>query len=369
MNSDIRGPWLYSKNFDLIFFILPGLYLFLCYLPFFAFGEQYVSSFYYAHLVLFSYPHIFFMWASISSDVNGDRLSVTPVIGFVFVSILMFLGLALLKEKSHRELIGGMITWLGIFHIFMQHLGILKIYNRVQSKRGTDGPDGKEAFLMGLAFTLLANLGIVASFTSTTFQYEVFPGLMYSLPRPTIPKWGFLIYLLICVIVTMVLVYQVILKRLFRKAPLPVPQLLMILIIPLGRFLPYLFVPESSYSLIVLVGIIFHDIQYMGFVWGYEKHKLNIFAEEGIRVSPFQKFVQGDRWKTVTLGYFALAGVMAIGIVYLGPVWGFALFSGSSVSHYLVDGVIWKHKHNKNMKGFTSRLVGLRGNQLGKASP
>lgn len=342
MDSATPGLWLFSKKFDLLLLVLPGIYLSALYVPFFLSGMNvsYVFALYLFHHIFFSYPHMYTGGSTVIDDLKSRRMAKWPVVGCLLVSVALLCGL-LAADNSGLIILGSVVTWAGIYHQFMQHLGIVRIYNRVQERRSPGFLPVSDQRLIEVAFIFLTNAGLVWSFSQPQFEYFLLPGLKFYLHRPTLPWNGFIAYAVITTAIVLFLGYRLFVARRSERLPLPVPQILFLVICPVSCILPYAFLPEYAYALMFIMGTIFHDVQYMGFVWGYEKHKGR---------APLRPLRYLGR-------AFAFAGIMVVIGYFTGFFGAFVTFLTFTFAHYLIDGFIWKRKYNGNLPRFFDSLT------------
>lgn len=356
MNTE--NIWLFGRRYDLWFFILPGLYLFTFYIPYFYVGIQWVFLLYLIHHVVFSFPHMFFTGTSLHSDLGHRKVTRWPIIVCVLVAIASFFTIFSGAEFL-RNFTFGVILWWGIFHIYMQHLGIFKIYQQVQSKRRSDALSKGDLRFFNVMFFLSVNMGLLHALSSPPIEYVLLPELRFKLFSQIIPYGVFRVIFYGTLTALLVLLYRVVWLRSKRGEFIPWPQLLLLLVCSLSNSLPYVLLPDGGLGMALITQTVFHNIQYLGFVWKYEEIKVDLFLEEKLELRGLQRFVQNKQPGVFYLPAF-LFGAAMVGLLLWHPKFGFTLYLAVTFSHYLIEGFIWRRKYNRNMPGFVSRILQMK---------
>ena len=97
----------------------------------------------------------------------------------------------------------------------------------------------------------------------------------------------------------------------------------------------------------VAIATIFHNIQYFGFVWMFERERTGIMVEKRTGLQMPQRLVHMGAWKR----WFGVALLysLAICVFYLAAPKqvGLTLIYFLGFAHYIIDGHIWRGAHNK----------------------
>jgi len=132
----------------------------------------------------------------------------------------------------------------------------------------------------------------------------------------------------------------------------------MIIVALLTYVVPYLFIPLYAMPLAVAIGTIYHNIQYFGFIWMFERNRAKRFEEKNLPIQLPQKLVLKGSWGKffgLSLIYsFAIVGFYLVAPFQLGLV----LIYYVGFAHYIIDGLIWKKANNMDVELFLDRPLG-----------
>jgi hypothetical protein len=107
----------------------------------------------------------------------------------------------------------------------------------------------------------------------------------------------------------------------------------------------------------VAIGTIFHNVQYFGFVWLFERHRCEELRAANLPLHFPQRLVREKSW----VKYFSISIVYSFAMVVFSVVtphqMGMCLIYFLSVAHYVIDGYIWKRDHNRLLSPVLARIA------------
>lgn len=114
-------------------------------------------------------------------------------------------------------------------------------------------------------------------------------------------------------------------------------------------------VPNDQFFLTLALVACYHNLQYFAFC--YTHHHQRAVADPAA-TDLYSRLARDRRW-----GWWfvipVLAGVGFVGLAAtLPPLWNAALLNAAMISHYFVDGAIWRRKYYPRMGEFGRRRVG-----------
>lgn len=136
-------------------------------------------------------------------------------------------------------------------------------------------------------------------------------------------------------------------QQLVAGQALNLPKYLFLLsVIPLHWLTFHYLGPRES----VPVLTIFHNIQYHGIIWYYNRNRYRPSAEAT------QRYGWGPSWLTSHFSYYIIVGI-AFSLLYRIPgFWlgnhydlAFGLFAGFGLTHYYLDSRIWRVRHDEQL--------------------
>jgi hypothetical protein len=350
-----ESRWLASARFDLAFLILPGLYCLCLLVPYQWIGSAAVMPIYALYLVLFGLPHNYLTWATILPSASRKALPWKNILALIATSGIICVALFLSTRGRLGEQLLSAIAVLSIWHVYRQHHGIAKIYDAVQAKRERDPSIFADRELLSDFFGL-ASLGVVVwVFTHPNVHFLMSTDENYEFVHPLVSPGVFRFYLALTATTGVLGLKRAIYDRARKGLPLPWPQLALMMSALASFWGPYAFLPLDAMPLAMAIATIFHNLQYFAFVWLYERARSPDLAREDGLALP-QRLVSEGRWKA----YFALALVFsAVVITAYGIIprrFGTFVIYFIGVSHYLVDGAIWRARSNRHLGPALARI-------------
>jgi hypothetical protein len=350
-----RG-WLSGPLFDLALLILPGLACLLLVLPFVWYGPVVVMPIYTAYLVLFGLPHNYLTWATILPRQSRQALN-WELVRTMFLSSLALCALIPLSQGTEFcDWVLSAIALLSIWHVYRQHHGIAKIYDAVQSKRSGDSSIFVDRGLLSLFFGL-ASLGVLVwVFTHRDVSFLMSSDERYVFVHPVVPWRIYQLYMSITGAIGLVGLKRAVFDRIRAGKSVPVPQLALMTSALASFWGPYLFIPLSAMPLAMAIATIFHNIQYFGFVWLYERGRCEELAREGGTLALPQRLAAEGRWRPYLAWALAFSFAVIAAYAAFPHRLGMFLIYFIGVSHYLVDGSIWRNRDNRHLGRALGRI-------------
>jgi len=131
--------------------------------------------------------------------------------------------------------------------------------------------------------------------------------------------------------------------------PLPTAHLVSALTSGLSYLVAFACVPAQDYLLTLAIFISFHDLQYFGFVWHFQRRRAERLADEGVALDPIHRWAGANQWGR----YFGLAFAFSLGLVALLSAMpttaGLTIVVFHNTLHYLMDGWIWKRQNHATL--------------------
>lgn len=352
--------WMKSRKFDLAFFQLSGIVFLLFLIPYLAFGDSVVFPIYNFYLVFFGLPHNYLTWATIFPKQSQQSFNMQPVIAAIGICAVLSILIPITRGISLNDWILSFISYYSLWHAYRQHHGICKIYDSIQAKRFQDPTIFDDRKILNLFFGLASFSVVVWAFTHERIDYLLSSDEKYQLIYPVIPMNLFYAYCAITSFVGVWAVKKSVFDRAAKKKFIPYPQLVLMFIALLTYIVPYLFIPITAMPLAVAIATMYHNVQYFGFIWLFEnsrgKEIEKAASGEEFKSYPL-KLAAGGRWKT----YFALAFIYSLLIVVFYKITpsqvGLTFIYFLGISHYIVDGIIWKRTNNKHVSVMISALT------------
>nr|BFD31453.1 hypothetical protein GTC16762_10710 [Pigmentibacter ruber] len=353
--------WLKDKNFDLIFFHLSGIFALLLLTFYLWKGDAVIFPIYNFYLIFFGIPHNYLTWATLLPEQARKTFNMKPIYAAAIVCFIIVLLLPFTEGTTLNDWILSLISYISLWHAYRQHHGICKIYDTIQSKRFNDKTIYADRFYLNLFFPLALYSILLWVFTHENVQYFLSLDEKYNLIYPVIPKNIFYTYCAVTAVIGIIGLKKAIYDRNKQGRHIPWPQLSLMLIAILTYIVPYFFIPVTAMPLAVAIGTIFHNVQYFGFVWLFEKYRTKEMNEANISITFYQKLVSKNAW----IKYFSIAltySIMMIIFYLITPKHvGMTLIYFMALSHYIIDGYMWKKDINKTLSPVLHRISIAKG--------
>ncbi len=348
--------WLSSLKFDLPFFHLSGI-LCLFLLGFYLWkGDAVIFPIYNFYLIFFGIPHNYLTWATLLPGESRKNYNMKPIYSAALVCFIIVLLLPFTEGTSLNDWILSFISYISLWHAYRQHHGICKIYDSIQAKRSGDYSIFADREVLNLFFPLVLYGVLIWVFTHENVQYFLSINEKYNLIYPVIPKNIFYVYCLITTIIGILALKKVTWDRKKQGKFIPWPQLSLMTIAMLTYIVPYFFIPVSAMPLAVAIGTIFHNIQYFGFVWLYEKYRSKELIAAKVSLPFHQNLVHRNAW----IKYFSIALIYSVIMILFYLITpkhiGMTLIYFVALSHYIIDGYMWKKDINKTLTPVINRI-------------
>ncbi len=256
-----------------------------------------------------------------------------------------------------------MISYFAFWHCYRQHHGICKVYDAIQARRTGDATIFEDRKALDLFFAFGANLVIVWAFTHKSVRYLLSADEGYELVHPQIPLWLFHSLVAFAACVGIWGLKRAVWDRWRAGRMIPWPQISLMTVAIATYIVPYFFIPLEAMPLAVAIGTIFHNVQYFGFVWLFEKNRSREMGKLDLPLELPQRLAFQGGWKRyfgVALAYsFAVIGLYLV----LPHSFGLTLIYFLGFAHYVIDGYIWRRDHNGLLGASLSRMAGAASTQ------
>lgn len=358
MKSQSAALWLENKRYDQLFYwwsVLPCLALLV---PYLMYGSSVVLPIYVLYLVAFGLPHNYLTWAAIFPKTPRKQMNMRVVMLSCLVVFAICLTLPFTRGTHANDVILTVLALVSLWHAYRQHHGICKVYDVVQMRRTGDKQLMQDRKWMNIFMGLALNGIIVWAFTKDYFEYRLSHDESYVFVHPVLPSAVFYCYLAATIAAGALAIKTTIIDRVRRGVFVPWPQIGLATAAIASYIVPYLFIPLVDMPLAVAIGTIYHNIQYFGFVWMFEKNRTaNLIDNKQTLQMPQRLVAMGD-WKK----YFLLAFIysIAISIAYaaLPKSAGTVFIYFIAVSHYVIDGYVWRRGQNTGVSPAFARVAG-----------
>lgn len=339
------SPWLFSARHDLGWALASLLVPLLVYLPpYFAWGPAAVWPLYLVYVAGFATPHTWFTYAVMATPSGHHHHSRSTL----WVPLAMALGLVALLPVAAWA---GPWAWdafftatvlIGYHHVWRQHLGLWKLLDRRYLALSDAGADGPLAWLRGAAW-----VGFLAPVAYVWAQPEVAVVVdkqAFTLLHPMLPPW--LWGAMAGGSGLVALGALVALKPGSPGRPVPWGQLTALAVGALSYGLAFGLVAPKDFLLSVAIFITTHDLQYAGFVWGFQRRRAQAEAASGQALDRVHTWALQGRWAPY-FGLCFLFSALVVGAIALSPE-GLALILVvlHNHLHYFVDAFCWRRDHN-----------------------
>jgi hypothetical protein len=332
--SPLSIKWIVNAPTDLLLFIGSALAGYI-YLGLYVGLQIPLMLLYWIWSVGFDGPHVFGM----ASRTYFDREERQQRGKLLFGSLIFFfsLGPTLVLLQLQPLLILLVATW-AYYHVLRQHYGFMVLY-----KKKNNDLARKDNFLDRL---LLASMLIYPPF-QRFFIYRVNEmGIPSHWALSVVAPWlDPLLRTFLVVLLFVFLLRQG--EKIYNGEPLNLPKYLLLLaVIPL-HWLTYHYVgPKASVPIVT----IFHNIQYHGIIWFYNRNRYQPkpLAEKRYGWLP--------AWVTHRFAYYALAALLFSALYRIPGAWlgehydlAFGFFWGFGFTHYFLDSRIWRVSRDQEL--------------------
>ncbi|MEO0335134.1 MAG: hypothetical protein AAF202_01990, partial [Pseudomonadota bacterium] len=313
--------------------------------PYQVFGAVVIWPIYSLYLVVFGLPHNFLTWSVLlpknnRSSFQWETIRTAAIICLIFCALIPFT-----RNQELGNWILSLIAYYSLWHAYRQHHGICKLFDSIQSKRTGDLSLFSDRKALNLFFGLAAFSGTLWVFTHQDVHYLLSPTDQHKLIYPHIPFPVFQIYVAATLAIGAYAFKRVVYDRIKRGQFVPWPQIGLISVAIATYVVPFLFLPLEALPITVAIGTIFHNVQYFGFVWAFEKSRSEEY--QGRReLNALQKLVAGGKW--VQLAGLALVYSFAVIGLFLSLPHnvGLAVIYFIGFAHYVIDGYMWRRNIN-----------------------
>lgn len=349
--------WIATPTFDLNFFHISGLACLLLILPYFWMGPIVIFPIYNFYLIFFGIPHNYLTWSALLPASARKTFHMEPIYIAAIVCVIIALLIPLTEGTSMNDWVLSLIAYLSLWHAYRQHHGICKVYDAIQANRTKDYTIFNDRKYLNLFFGLALNGVILWVFTHPNIQYFLSADEKYNLIYPVVPRHVFQLYCLGSSLVGIIAFKKCILDRMKAKKYIPWPQISLMSIALLTYIVPYFFLPLSAMPIAVAIGTIYHNIQYFGFVWLFEKYRSKELISQEVPLQLHQRLVHQRSW----IQYFSIALMYSIVMLTLYTITprsvGMTLIYFLATAHYVIDGYIWKKGYNTLLTPVIQRIA------------
>ena len=341
------GYWLFGRQADLGWFGASLLVPLAVYLPaYWAFGHAAVWPLYLIYVACFATPHTWFTYAvSATPTADAEAWYTRRSFWLPYAATLALVALIPVAELLGLwDLYFTMVTMVGFYHVYKQHLGLLRMYDARYAQVHED-PTIFAAMRPFHALCALA-FALPVFWVWLQPQFEVVVGVQrFLLLHPVLPAWA-LAPLGVAILWYGARTARGLAARHRAGRPFPLGHLVLAGTAMASYVAAFGLVPPQDYLLTVAIFITYHDIQYAGFVWHFQRSRSAIAAQAGTPLDLVHRLALENR----ALPYFGLAflfSLVVVGvIVAVPPAVALAVIVLHNNLHYFMDGTIWQRKHN-----------------------
>jgi len=348
--------WLGPKGFDLAFFHLSGLLCLLLLIPYLTHGDAVLFPIYNFYLVFFGIPHNYLSWATLLPSSARKTFHMRPIYGAAVICLIISVLVFATEGSRANDWVLSLIAYLSLWHAYRQHHGICKIYDTIQAKRTGDASIFEDRKFLNIFFAFALNGVLVWAFTHSEIRYLLSADESYDLIHPTLSHSVFNVYLVLTIGLGILAFRQSVWNRWKNGKWIPWPQISLMVIAILTYIVPYFFIPLSAMPLAVAIGTIYHNVQYFGFVWLFEKYRTKEMTELGVPLQLPQQWVYQNAWAK----YFSVALIYSFSMIVFYAVTprhiGMSVIYFITVAHYVIDGYLWKGTHNRLLRPVLRRI-------------
>lgn len=350
--------WLKSKRYDLALFQFSVFIGLISLIPYYRWGIQAAFLLYVAQSFLAGGPHVYLTMVTLASKEARQNLNMRAVTLTFFVSVILAAGVVLYRGESVSNILISLTFFLAAWHSYRQHYGLSKIYDYVLSRRYGDLTLSEDMKPMYWFYGLAMNFIIIYAFSIPHVPYIIARGWQIDLWYPHFPQSLIQAYVGLTLLVGLWALKKSIYDRYINRKFLPVPQLLMMATTLSVSLSLYFILPPDAYMLMWIIPTLGHNIQYFGFVWLFEKKRVEIVEAENRPIEGTLKLVRDSQW----IRYFSISYIATFLVLILSFLGGFQNLSVfltyiATAFHYIGDGVLWKKTLNRHVVPVSRSLV------------
>ena len=349
------GYWMFSQQADLGWFAFSlAVPLVLYLVPYLALGSKAVWPLYMVYVAFFATPHLWMTWAVTLPETGRANYSKRSFIEPLAVTLTLVASVPLAARLGAWDWLFTAVTLIGVWHIFRQHTGLLKIYDAKYAQVHQDSSIFADMKPFHWLCMLAFNLPILYVWTMPPIHVVV--GFQkFQLWSPDWPRW----VLGVGAIATLSLAIPTIrnlLRRQREGKPFPAAHMALALTAGLSYLVAFAVVPPQDYLLTLAIFISYHDLQYIGFVWNFQQKRSRVEQGLGTRLDVLHRWaLEGRFWPSIGVAFGFSAVVLGL-IMVSPPTVALAMGVFHNVIHYWMDGFVWQRKHNAKL----SLHMGLR---------
>lgn len=341
--------WLSSIRYDISFFVLSGLAALLLVIPYRIWGNETIWPIYNGYLIFFGLPHNYLTWATLFPGDSKKQFQMDAIYKALFYCALLCLFIPFTFGTNLGDWILSFVAYTSLWHAYRQHQGICKMYDHVQIKRTGDASLISDRKVLDIGHGLIAGSPMIWAFTHEEIRYLLTPNDYHLFIHPVIPIHLFYLYALVTALLFVYGLKRTVVDRMIASKFVPWPQVSLLIVSALVYTVPFYLIPLEALPVSVAIGTIFHNIQYFGFVWAFESSRSMGMEKSGLKLGLPQKLARSGAWKS----YFSIALVYSFAIValyvLLPKTFGLGLMYFVGLSHYIVDGLVWRRNVNFSM--------------------
>lgn len=330
-------PWIVSRNFDAGYFLLSGLVVFIPLVATRVFSVK-PDIILMAVAALANGPHLSSTWSRVYLDSSEFRQRPFAYAGVPLLIASLVVGSIMLTSDAYRILCSVILYW-ATYHFAAQCYGILRIYQR-KSGEGEQSVHRAESALV-FALGLSGLLYRLHFGPRRLFDVEA-----YAPPVPLEAVLFVAAFALGCA--TCVGIDWV--QRLRNGERLPWERLAFLGAVLCGFGVPFVLMSDGTAGF--AAAACWHGIQYLGIVFHYNRQKFRGQSPNGAKLIAWAS--QPGRAVAYGLLMLGLVGTVYAATIILALVaridlWslGLATWVTITLSHYWVDGLIWKMRRDR----------------------
>lgn len=292
---------------------------------------------------MFATPHCWLTWA-LTLPPNARGLyrprAIWEPIGY---TSLLAIGVPVTHHVGGWDLLFTAITMIGFYHVTRQHLGILKLYDARYAQVYGDPGVFKAMEPFHQAMVLLLAFPILRVWQLPLFDIAIGPQ-KFTLLHPVLPEWTTWPYL-VALGWYAGRAARELARRQREGKPWPHAHFLVGGVAALSYAAAFGLVPTRDYLLTVAIFITYHDLQYAGFVWHFQRLRGEHEAGRGVRLDAIHRWArEGKAVPYFALAFLYSAAVFGLMLILPGLV-AMAFVTFQTMVHQIMDGWIWKRRY------------------------
>lgn len=356
-SASLNHFWLKNSFFDLTLFQLSAIFCLAFMVPWYIWGQEATIPVYNFYLVFFGIPHNFLTWASFVGKHSDQDYHLKPVATAASVCAVICLIMYLNPATELESWILSVITYASLWHAYRQHHGICKVYDTVQSERLGDKSIFDDRKLLNLGFGLCIFSSLVWLCTHEEVKFLLSAEDQYKLIYPRLSFDFFIAWLSVSVVVFLSGFFSLWYKRRKKGLWMPWPQIVLMIMALATYSVPFVLLPLEALPIGVAIATMFHNIQYFGFVWIFEKTRGVIRSEEKKPLRLMERFAVDKKWHLFLGIAFAYSLLMVglYGVSHSRLI--LVLIYFLAFAHYIIDGLIWRPKVNLKLSAVLKSLA------------